>query len=92
MENEGYAPALGRVEPAVVTFTSIVGATAVSELLERLIGYGPTPRPTEVLLRCHEREVSTNQAESRSNHYCDPSAGKIGRGVTNPFLDMAWIN
>jgi molybdopterin/thiamine biosynthesis adenylyltransferase len=92
MENEGYAPALGRVEPAVVTFTTIVGATAVSELLERLIGYGPTPRPTEVLLRCHEREISTNQAESRSNHYCDPSAGKIGRGVTNPFLDMAWIN
>lgn len=90
LENEGYAPALGRVEPAVVTYTSMVAATAVSELLERLIGYGPSPRPTEVLMRCHEREISTNQAMSRTNHYCDPRAGKVGRGVTEPFLDMAW--
>ena len=91
LENEGYAPALGRTEPAVVTYTSMVAAASVSELLERLIGYGPTPRPTEVLLRCHEREMSTNRASSRPNHYCDPLAGKVGRGVTDSFLDMAWI-
>ena len=68
LEGEGYAPALGRVEPAVVTYTSMVAAYSVSELLERLIGYGPTPRPTEMLLRCHEREISTNLARSRPNH------------------------
>lgn len=90
LENEGYAPALGRIEPAVVTFTSLVGATAVSELLERLIGYGPEPRPTEVLLRCHDREISTNAASPRLRHYCDPETGVLGRGVTEPFLDMAW--
>lgn len=90
LENEGYAPALGRIEPAVVTFTSLVGATAVSELLERLIGYGSVPRPTEVLLRWHDREISTNVASSRLRHYCNPDTGVLGRGVTEPFLDMAW--
>lgn len=90
LENEGYAPGLGRIEPAVVTFTTLVAATAVSELLERLIGYGPEPRPTEVLLRCHDREISTNMASPRLRHYCHPEAGVIGRGVTEPFLDMAW--
>ncbi|MDM4768269.1 ThiF family adenylyltransferase [Pelomonas sp. SE-A7] len=90
LENEGYAPALGRIEPAVVTFTSMVAATAVSELLERLIGYGPEPRPTEVLLRCHDREISTNIATPRLRHYCHPQSNVIGRGMTEPFLDMAW--
>jgi len=89
-EHEGYAPALGRTEPAVVAFTTIVGATAVSELLERLIGYGPEPRPSEVLLRCHDREISTNVAVPREGHYCHPASGKLGIGMTDPFLELAW--
>ena len=90
LENEGYAPALGRTEPAVVTFTTAVAATAVSELLERLIGYGPEQRPTEVLLRLHDREISTNVAQSRTGHYCDPSAEKLGLGFIEPFLEQTW--
>lgn len=90
LENEGYAPALGRTEPAVVTFTTLVAATAVSELLERFIGYGPEPRPSEVLLRCHEREISTNLAAPRPRHYCHPSSGKLGAGITTPFLEQTW--
>lgn len=89
-EDEGYAPALGQTEPAVVTFTTIVGATAVSELLERLIGYGPEPRPSEILLRCHEREISTNIAQPRIGHYCHSSSGKLGIGITKPFLEQIW--
>jgi molybdopterin/thiamine biosynthesis adenylyltransferase/proteasome lid subunit RPN8/RPN11 len=89
--DEGYAPALARVEPAVVTFTTAVGAAAVSELLERLIGFGPNPRPTEVLLRFHDREISTNVALPMSRHYCDPLSGKLGMGVTHPFLDQTWL-
>jgi molybdopterin/thiamine biosynthesis adenylyltransferase len=89
-ENEGYAPALGRIEPAVVAFTTMVGATAVSELLERLIGYGPEPRPSEVLLRCHDREISTNVAVPREGHYCHPASGKLGIGMTDPFLEQVW--
>lgn len=89
-EDEGYAPALGRTEPAVVTFTTLVAATAVSELLERLIGYGPEPRPSEVLLRCHDREISTNIDAPRARHYCDISSGKLGIGLTDPFLEQTW--
>ncbi len=89
-EDEGYAPALGRTEPAVVTFTTLVAATAVSELLERFIGYGPEPRPSEVLLRCHDREISTNVDTPRAGHYCDISSGKLGIGITDPFLEQTW--
>jgi hypothetical protein len=91
-QQEGYAPALGRIEPAVVAFTTIVGATAVSELLERLVGYGPEPRPSEVLLRFHEREISTNLASPHTNHYCQLSSGKLGIGMTTPFLEQTWPN
>ncbi len=89
-EDEGYAPALAQVEPAVVAFTTLVGSSAVSELLERLIGYGPEPRPSEVLLRCHEREISTNIAQPRIGHYCHPSSCKLGIGMTQPFLEQIW--
>lgn len=89
-EDEGYAPSLGRVEPAVVAFTTVVAATAVSELLERLVGYGPEPRPSEVLLRCHDREISTNVQAPGPRHYCHPASGKLGLGVTTPFLEQTW--
>lgn len=87
---EGYAPALGNVEPAVVTYTTAVAALAVSELLERLIGFGPEPRPSEVLFRGHDRELSTNASSPRSGHYCDIAAGKVGLGLTEPLLEQTW--
>ena len=37
LEAEGYAPALGAVEPAVVAFTTMTAALAISEFLERLV-------------------------------------------------------
>jgi molybdopterin/thiamine biosynthesis adenylyltransferase len=90
LEHEGYAPALGRTEPAVVAYTTLVAAMAVAELLERLVGYGPLPRPSEILLRCHDREISTNVARPRLGHYCDPAGSKLGIGLTNPFLEQTW--
>ncbi len=90
LEHEGYAPALGRIEPAVVTYTTIVAATAVGELLERLVGYGPEPRPTEILLRIHDRELSTNHASPIEGHYCHPSSKKVAAGMTEPFLEQVW--
>ena len=90
LADEGYAPALGEVEPAVVAFTTMTAAVAVSELLERLIGYGAAPRPNEILLRMHDREISTNAAAPTPTHYCHPAAGRLGRGDTEPFLDRVW--
>lgn len=90
LENEGYAPVLGRVEPAVVTFTTSVAAFAVTELLDRLIGFGAEPRPTEMLIRFHDREISTNLAAPVGRHFCNPPQGKIGKGMTEPFLEQVW--
>ena len=87
---EGYAPALLDPQPAVVAYTTQVAAASVSELLERLIHYGPEPAPTEILLRSHEREVSTNDQNPLERHYCHPGANKLGLGVTEPFLEQTW--
>lgn len=90
LADEGYAPALEGVEPAVVNFTTWVAAAAVSELIERLTGYGSSPAPSELLLRLHDREISQNRAEPRERHYCHPASGKLGRGAGEPFLDQTW--
>jgi len=90
LAGEGYAPALAGTEPAVVTYTTQVAAAAVSELVERLVHYGPNPAPSEILLRMHEREISTNEALPRDGHYCDPAADKFGCGIVNPFLEQTW--
>ena len=90
LAEEGYAPALLDPEPAVVAFTTQVASAAVGELLERLIHYGPEPVPTEILLRSHDRESSTNDQDPREGHYCHSGAHKLGLGVTEPFLDQTW--
>ena len=87
---EGYAPALVGIEPAVVAFTTQVAAAAVAELLERLVHYGPQPVPTELLLRTHDREVSFNDQNPRDGHYCNINVGKLGLGITAPFLEQMW--
>jgi hypothetical protein len=55
-----------------------------------LIGYGQTPTPSELVVRIHDREVSTNFEEPRVGHYCHPASGKLGRGLTAPFLEQTW--
>lgn len=90
LADEGYAPALGQTEPAVVAFTTAVAAAAINELLDRLIGYGPPELPSETLLRLHEREMSTNRADPRPGHYCHPAGGKWGAGGEQPFLGQLW--
>jgi molybdopterin/thiamine biosynthesis adenylyltransferase len=90
LQAERYAPELGAVEPAVVPFTSMVASVAVAELLERFIAYGPDEEPSETLIRCHDREMSTNIVVPRSGHYCDPNAGSLGIGDREQFLDRTW--
>ena len=90
LADEGYAPALGRVEPAVVAFTTLVASAAITELIERLVGYGHPTRPSEVLLRVHDREFSTNIATPRARHYCHQDQNKWGLGDTEPFLEQLW--
>jgi molybdopterin/thiamine biosynthesis adenylyltransferase len=88
--DEGYATALPGTEPAVVAYTTMIASLAVAELIEGLTGYGPDQAPNEVLLRHHEREVSTNVQQPTAGHYCDPTAGALGLGATEPFLGLSW--
>jgi hypothetical protein len=90
LADEGYAPALEGVEPAVVAFTTSVAAIAVGELLERLVHYGGSPVPSEVLLRLHEREISSNHIVPRPKHFCNSKSAKLGLGISNHFLDFTW--
>lgn len=91
LEKEGYAPALPGVEPAVVAFTTLVASTAVSEFLERLVGYGETPSPTEVILYIHDRAVRANAQDPRPDHYCDPSTRRVGTD-RDMFLGLNWVS
>lgn len=90
LQAEGYAPELVGIEPSVVAYTSLVASLAVGEMVERLVGYGPEPEPGEILVRCHERELSTNSRGPNSRHYCDPEAGQLGAGDRTPFLGQTW--
>ncbi|MBN9605806.1 MAG: ThiF family adenylyltransferase [Actinomycetales bacterium] len=91
LETEGYAPALPGAEPAVVAFTTLVAATAVSELIERLVGYGEAPTPTELLLLVHDRAVRTNIETPRLGHYCDPTRSPVGTD-RDMFLGLNWAS
>ncbi|WP_045824977.1 ThiF family adenylyltransferase [Williamsia herbipolensis] len=85
---EGYAPALPGVEPALVPFTTMTAAWAVSEFLERLIGYGEDPSPSELLMLIHERRISGNAQRPTVGHYCDPDTDlEYDRDM---FLGMNW--
>lgn len=89
-QDEGYAPELGRVEPAVVAYTTQVASFAVAELFERLTGYGSLPAPSELIIRAHEREISTNSRQPNLGHFCDAAAGYLGQGDQELFLGTTW--
>lgn len=88
---EGYAPALPGVEPAVVAFTTLVAATAVGELLERLVGYGDTPAPSELILYIHDRAVRGNFEDPHPDHYCDHALHRMGSDH-DMYLGLNWAS
>lgn len=86
---EGYAPELGDADPSVVTYTTLTASLAVSELLERLFGYGAEEAPSELLLRLHSRDLRGNRTPGRDGHYCTDVAS-WGRGDESPLLGQLW--
>jgi hypothetical protein len=89
LADEGYVAGLGDPDPSVVSFTTLVAAAGVSELLERLFAFGAGPRPTEQILLIHRRRVSTNHCVPRDACYCNQSE-LLGAGDVNPWLEMTW--
>lgn len=86
---EGYVPGLGEPDPSVGTYTTLVGALAVTELLDRLFGLSGDEPPSELLARVHDRALSTTTAVSADGHYCADRA-VWGRGDVKPFLEQMW--
>ena len=66
-------------------------STAVSELLERLVGYGDTPTPSELILYIHDRAVRGNIQAPHERHYCDPATRRIGTD-DDMFLGLNWAS
>lgn len=81
---EGYVPGLAVRDPAVGTFTTLIGSFAVNEMLDRLFGYSegaPTWASTEFVLLLHDRRLSFNSRLPLSSHWC-ADQNNYGRGDT----------
>lgn len=90
LQGLGYVQGMDEPAPAVVTFTTSVAATAVTEFLERLTGFmGEDEPPGEILHFFTERRVSRNRGQARPE--CDCQNPRVwGAGDTSLFLNMTW--
>jgi len=87
---EGYAPELGDPAPAVVAFTTATAALAVTELLQRLVGFrGDDGSIDETIIRFDHGEIHTPGCMPLPDCFCLDSR-VIGRGDRARFLDQAW--
>jgi hypothetical protein len=64
----------------------------VSEMLDRLFGFSDEDDPpTELLLRLHDRTISSLHRDAQQGHYCvDP--GVWGKGDQDPLLGQLWAD
>ncbi len=91
LRKEGYLPELPGVAPAVITFTTALASSAVTELLHRLTGFmGKDRVSTEVLHLFEQSRVRTNNREPNLDCGICANREKGGRGDCEPFLDMTW--
>jgi molybdopterin/thiamine biosynthesis adenylyltransferase len=86
---EGYAPGLGEPAPAVVAFTTFTAALAVSELLERIIGWGESNRPTRVIHHIADHHTTLQRLDPSSRHWC-ASSQHLADGPGEPLLGIQW--
>lgn len=87
---QGYAPELEEPAPAVITFTSAVASSAVSELLHRLTGFmGPDRNSTELLHLFDATTIRRNSKPSKPECFCSQHEYWM-RGDTRPLLDTSW--
>jgi molybdopterin/thiamine biosynthesis adenylyltransferase len=88
LAEEGYAQGLADPDPAVITYTSMIGSFAVDEMMQRLFGFGQEPS-SEILVRPARREIRRLGGASMPNHFCaDP--GLVGRADKEPPLGLGW--
>lgn len=87
---EGYIPELRQRDPAVITFTTAVAASAVGELLHYLTGFkGPDHDVSEILHRFDNTAINTPGARSIPGCICSDTEA-FGRGDQRRLLGMNW--
>ena len=85
---EGYAPGLGEPDPSVVSYTTLIGSLAVSEMLSRLF-IPVREAPSELLVRVVERSISRNRTAGKDGHFC-VDKHQWGLGDEHPMLGQIW--
>jgi molybdopterin/thiamine biosynthesis adenylyltransferase len=88
LAEEGYAQGLADPDPAVVTYTTMIGSFAVDEMLQRLFGFAQDPS-SEILVRPARREVRRLGGQSIPGHFC-ADASVTGRADREPALGLGW--
>lgn len=89
-QREGYIPELADPAPAVIPFTTSVGAAAVMEFMHRLTGFmGAERDSSETLLLLDRSTVRRNNKQSLQSCFCGDESF-WGRGDVKPMLDTTW--
>lgn len=88
LAEQGYAPELDEPQPSIVSYTTLMAALAVTELLNRMFGLANT-LPTEVLLQLRDRSISLNRRKPRDGCFCG-APEEWAKGHAEPYLDLTW--
>jgi hypothetical protein len=86
---EGYARGLDEPDPAVIAYTTLVAASAVGDLLQRLFGFGHPNLPGKQLLRIGDHAIGLPGATPRAGHFC-ADRSQWGRADREPPLGVLW--
>lgn len=87
---DGYAPEIEGPAPAVITFTTAIASSAVTEFLQRLTGFmGIERQSTEILHLFDQTSVRTNSRAGDPACFCQDQS-RWGRGDVRPMLDLTW--
>jgi molybdopterin/thiamine biosynthesis adenylyltransferase/proteasome lid subunit RPN8/RPN11 len=90
LRKEGYLIGVQEPAPAVISFTTTIAASAVSELLHRLTGFMGDDRLTsEIIHRIDWNRVRTNSTQAEPDCFCTDRS-LWGTGDTRPLLGVTW--
>jgi molybdopterin/thiamine biosynthesis adenylyltransferase len=90
LRREGYAPELVENNPAVIPFTSNMGSTAVTELLQRLTGFMYSGRTASEIIHSFDREEIGHNSVAPADGCLCSRQDILGAGDTRDFLGMKW--
>lgn len=88
LAQEGYARGLEEPDPSVIAYTTLVAASGVADLLERLFGFGAPHTSGELIMRIADRKVKGRSGNPELGHFCE-DATVWGLGDQNHFLGQA---